>query len=769
MVSLTRFSLRFPLSTLIALAIVSAALAWGLPRLKSEVGYRAFLGHDHPAVVRLDAFAERFVGGIPIVAVWSCRESAACRDVFDPESLAMAQAVTHQLEAVPGVRRVDSPATSALVVPQEIGLPQVRRLAPGGEPARDLDALSTRALEDPLWVGQIVSADGLAGAVIVHLESSQGNLATRVVAALELALAPFETRGFRFHLVGGPVEFVVAGEELATGTARVIPIMVALVAVVIVALFGSFAAAALALASMGVAVLWTFGAMAWLGWAQNSLTQALAPLVLVIGICNAIHVLAAYASRPQTADTRIERETVLLEVADDVGPACAMTTLTTAAGFASFAISGLESIARFGGLASFGVASAWLLCFTLLPQLLVRVPPGRLQGLNATRAWQRGATALASVGSRHAGIVLAGTAAVIAVCGVGLTRLRVDATFEDLYGSDSRVVRWARFVSENLRKPDTLEIGLTPPDGVAASAPQVLATLAALQDDLTSVEGLGRALSIVAPVRSLHRMLYHSELGFSPSDENAERTAALFRMMRRQDRSAFAMFVDEQAGMLRVSVESEKAPQDRLRRMLAQVQTLAALRVPAGWGVTLTGPLQVVHEMVDEIRTTQLRSFALAGVIVFALVTIYFRSLWLSAMAMVPTLLPVLVTLGALGLAGIALDVGGAMVAAVVLGLAVDDAIHLLVQVQRARLRGAGPSEAVGEAVRRVGRAIVTTSLALALGFFALALVPWQSVANFGLISTLAILCALISTLLVLPALVVAVDRLRGNSRSEPA
>jgi len=767
-ISLTRFSLRFPTGTLVALAIVSAALASGLPHLKSEVGYRAFLGHDHPAVVRLDAFAERFVGGIPIVAVWSCRESTACRDALDPESLAMAYAVTRELETVPGVRRVDSPATSPLVVPQEIGLPQTRRLAPGGEPARDLPALSSRALEDPLWVGQIVSVDGQAGAVIVHLESSQGQLATRVVAALESTLAPFEARGFRFHLVGGPVEFVVAGEELATGTARVIPIMVALVAVVIVILFGSWAAAALALTSVGLAVLWTFGAMAWLGWAQNSLTQALAPLVLVIGICNAIHVLAAYASRPQAADTRVERETALLEVAGEVGPACAMTTLTTAAGFASFATSGLESIARFGELASFGVASAWLLCFTLIPPLLVRVPPAWLQGLNAQRTWQRRVTALAGVGSRHGGIVLAGTAAVIAVSGFGLTRLRVDASFEDLYGRDSRVVRWAEFVSENLRKPDTLEIGVTPPEGQATSDPRVLATLAALQDDLSSVDGLGRALSIVEPVRSLHRMLHHSELAFSRSDENAERTAALFRMMRRQDRGAFAMFVDEETGTLRVSVESEKAPQDQLRRMLAEVHGRAARRVPADWGVTITGPLQVVQVMVDEIRTTQLESFALAAAIVFALVAIYFRSLRLSLMAMVPTLVPVVVTLGTLGLAGIALDVGGAMVAAVVLGLAVDDAIHLLVQVRRARGRGAGPADAIAEAVRRVGRALVTTSVALAIGFFALALMPWHSVANFGLISAIAILCALVSVLLVLPALVVVIDRLRGKGRVEP-
>jgi uncharacterized protein len=111
------------------------------------------------------------------------------------------------------------------------------------------------------------------------------------------------------------------------------------------------------------------------------------------------------------------------------------------------------------------------------------------------------------------------------------------------------------------------------------------------------------------------------------------------------------------------------------------------------------------------------------------------------------------VILGAMGLLGMSLDVGRSMIAAVILGIGVDDAVHLLVQHQRLRARGIARAQAVRGAVVTVGRPVVTTSVALALGFLALMISPWQTVASFGFFVALGILLALVADLLVLPAL----------------
>jgi hypothetical protein len=201
---------------------------------------------------------------------------------------------------------------------------------------------------------------------------------------------------------------------------------------------------------------------------------------------------------------------------------------------------------------------------------------------------------------------------------------------------------------------------------------------------------------------------------------------------------------------------------------MSHVDEVLATGLPDGWRGRATGPLAVVHDMVEAIQRTQVRSFASAALAVWLLVTLYFRSPGAGLLAMVPTLLPVLWTLGGMGYAGRPLDVGSAMVAAVVLGIAVDDAIHLIVPFRRGRAAGDSVADAVHAAVRMSGRAIVSTSLALAAGFAALALSPWQSIASFGLVASVAIVLALLATVVVLPALLVAISR-EGPSRPGPS
>jgi len=140
-------------------------------------------------------------------------------------------------------------------------------------------------------------------------------------------------------------------------------------------------------------------------------------------------------------------------------------------------------------------------------------------------------------------------------------------------------------------------------------------------------------------------------------------------------------------------------------------------------------------------------------VVVFVMVALFFRNAADTALSTVPTLLPVLLTVGAMGAAGIELDIGSAMVATVVVGIAVDDAIHLLTHYRRYRGQGLGIAAACRAAVRHTGRALATTSVAMTLGFFTLLLSPWRSISSFGLIAGFSIGSALLATIIVLPAL----------------
>jgi predicted RND superfamily exporter protein len=748
---LTRFALDRPRTTLAALAVVSAFLGWGAIGLETDVGYRSLLGPQHPAVARFDALLDRFGGGFPLAAVYDCRETERCESAFDPDPLRMSAQISEALAGEASIRRVESLGTTALLVPDGDYGVEARQFVASGELAPDRAALMQRALQDSPWPRQLVGAEGRVGALVIDVASSDSDDQVAAYTALDAALAPHEARGYRFHRVGGPVEFVVAGGELQADTARLVPLMVVLVGCVLFALFRSLAIAVAALATVGISVLWTFGAMAWVGWAQNSVTQALPPLLLVIGVCDVIHLLARLATDANEQPQR-ERRELLLDAVREVGGACVITSFTTAAGFASFATSGLESFVRFGLAAALGVGAALVLTFSLLPLLAQHLPLAHAPAAAAATRWHDLLRRTVGGAQRHSRVVLGVTALVGIALGWGATSLRVDASFEDLYGEDSRVVRWANHVSDHLRRPDTLEVVLSPPDPDRFADPAALEVVERSAHALDDIEGLGPARSVVDWISWVHQLANDDEPFWYRLPGRESVTLEIVEAIDEQDPVVLTRWLDREDGGYRVSLESEKLPQEDLRRALRQSRAELAKILPEGWHYELTGPLAVVHEMVDEIQRTQLLSFATATVIVLVLVALFLSSLRLALLALVPTVLPALAILGAMGWSGAPLDVGSAMVAAVVIGIAVDDSIHLLSVYQRLRRAGQERAEAMANAVLRVGRAVVTTSLALALGFFALTLSSWNTIAHFGALTGVAVLGALVAVVAVLPA-----------------
>ncbi|NNL85720.1 MAG: MMPL family transporter [Myxococcales bacterium] len=723
---LTALSLNHPVWIGLALLAATSFFAAGLARIETAVGYRAFLGEEHPALRALDRLADTFGAGYGMAAVWRCGPSEACDDVFDASSLLMAEVVADELRERAPFVRVDGPASSPL---WSLDGSAPRLLYP--PEATDRSAVASfraLALENRWWVGQIVSADASAGALLMQLRDATSRTSEDAVRFAREALAPFEAKGFEFALIGGPVEFVVAGRELADATGRMIPVMIALTGVVLILVAGRALPALLALVVIGIAVIATLGLLGWSNWPQNSLSQALPPLVLVIGVCDVIHLLTAYASELPENATREVRTESLVRAAARVSRACVLTSLTTAVGFASFSIGELESLGRFGWAAAWGVMVALVLTFSLLPMLVVYLPAHRARPPVANRRLVGSLRYLGNPSSRRAKGALIAAGILSAAAYFGWLRLEVEASFEDLYGEKSQVVRWVER-ARALRQPETLEIVLHVPAGTDASDDVVRAAIEEVEA-LAELDGLSRPLALGRALGADGRLL-----------RELQRLApTLVRLYYDGDRA------------FRVSLQADKLDQGALRSLLGEVETMLTENL-AEYTPEVTGTLPTVAAMIDAIRATQLSSFTLALVVVVISIGVFFGSCRLALVSLVPTLLPVLWTLGAMGWFGVALDVGSAMVAAVILGLAVDDTIHVLSVVQREQARGATARRALATSIDEVGRALITTSVALIAGFGALALSPWNAVASFGAVAAVAIAAALAANLWLLPAL----------------
>lgn len=761
METLTRISLARPLLMTCLLLAVSLSLASGLPRLRTEFGSRVLIGDDHPSIRTLDAFIQRFGGGVPLYIAWECGEGRPCQSVFDDRSLEMAHAVTASLAPRQGVGKVRSISNAPIFVPTDAGF-AIRSFVENDTIVPDRDELARRAREDPLWMGNLISADGRVGAIIVQPIASESETDERVVGAVLEAIAPYDA--FDFALVGEAFGNIIGGRELAESTGDLIPFMVIVIALVIFVQTWSWQSVLGSLLTLGVALIWTFGLLGWIGWPRDSILEILAPLLLIVGVCDALHFFSAYAGALDPTTSPGDRRGALHRAASSVASPCLLTTATTGAAFLSFATSDLDTFERFGVISAAGVLACLILTFTLLPILLWSFPADGIRTVRVSRGWRSILGSTVRTAERRSIPILVASLGVVAACAFSWSAyIRVDTSRQELFGENSRILRWVHFFETNLRPSYGIEVDLAIPKITSATAPSVLQRVEQFAMTIEKDANVGRAWSIVPIIERLNALLHNGEATFERIPSTSRANAEILEIIALEDPELVDSWMSFDRSRLRVSIDVREQNYATGARLLEDLRSHAASTFPADWRMELTGTLPLGFDWVTDVQATQLRSFPTAFVLVFILVTIFLRSARLGLAALVPALVPVVVVLGAMGITGLSLDVGRAMIAAVVIGISVDDSIHLLHRYQSIRACGEDARFAIRSALLQTGRPIVMTSLALALGFMTLTASAWGTVSSFGFFVSLSILVALVATLYILPALLIVATR-RGTS-----
>jgi predicted RND superfamily exporter protein len=770
LISLTRWSLAHPLLATTITAVITVGFGLGIPRVQRETTVRTFLGADHEAVRTLDEHIATFGGAYPVIIAYSCNESPNCSSIFDESALTMAAGVAGALARVYGVRAVHSPATTPLLLIQGGDL-VIQRLMPE-DPAeiRDRKALVAMAAADPRWRRTLIGPDGIVGAIVVDVASSESQVQESIAKALTEILAPYEQRGWTYHLVGELVDFAFSGRELERASQAMVPAMTALLACVLFVLLRSAALAIVTVGAMGLAYVWTQGAMGWTGIKLNAVTSVTPSLVFAVGILDGVHLVTQYTSIcwKQGARSPRERQQLMVSAVEDVGRACLFTSLTTIAAFLSFAASGIASFAQFGTAASWGVLSALLITFSLLPIILVRLPVRTLGTPSTHGAWDAlVGTVLEIVSTRRRLVIgLAGFFCLISL--VGLSKLRVEIRPEQLMGEENRVTLWSKWLRRNLRETESLEISFTLPGGLSHNTPEVLHILESIGDWLSSkVDGVGPATSVVDLIQYVNRSMRGGHEQFGVVEPSEAGNAQLTLLLSLSDAETLDRWVAREHGdsatemteKLRISAEARSLTTREQERVINSVEHHLKVNIPGDWEYQLTGSIPVYLEMMNALQRYQLVCFGLAAATSLVLMAILLKSIRASLLGLIPSVLPCVTTLGMLGWWGWGLDPASTMVATIVVGVAVDDSIHLLSSYLSCRRLGLSTRAAICSALRHVGRAVIISSIVLAAAFWSLTISPSSSVATFGFLSGVSIVSALFADLLILPSLILSLSR----------
>lgn len=575
--------------------------------------------------------------------------------------------------------------------------------------------------------GRLLGDAGRTTALVLQMMTGE-SFESRRHDTLEQIRAVFDAYGLDPKLAGFGVVFDGLNRESTKGTVTLLLYAHGLMAVLLAIFFRQAGPVLVTLVAVGNATLWTMGLYVVSGQKLNMITMVLPTLVLVIGIADCMHVIRSVAKQ----DASLARsERVVRGLARVLGP-CLLTSVTTAAGFMALTTSELPVVQTLGWFGGIGMMAAYvasmIICTTGLSW-------AALESKNAHSKLDAVASKLFAWASARPVRTVAAFTAVSIIALIGIARLETDTNSIGYLKKSHEVREDSDFIESTLGPYVPVEFTVTSPGNILDA--DNLDAIQQWQLDVLRLEKIGWSWSLLDAL-GIERDVRPSSLD---TDELRRR---LERVRRLSPVTTAAMIAGDRE--LRVSFGAPIMSAGSVRALIDEI--VARAELPRGVVLEPAGYSPLYTRIVDELVWSQVRSFSAAIVVIVLLLGAAMQSWRRIFLALPANGVPVVLTLGLMGLTGIPLDVATATIATVILGLVVDDTVHLLRPSPRKGIAGS-----MTIAANRAGGTLIMTSIVLAAGFLVLGLAGIRSVAWFGVLTSFAVTAAILTDLLLLPAL----------------
>lgn len=743
-----RFVLAYPRLVLLIVVAVTIVLGVGLRRgLLLDVSPQSFIERESQARKDFERVRSQFGDDrYFIIAV-------VCDDLFTPANFAKLRNLHEQISALSGVAEILSLSN----VPFARSLPEgaaLEKLVPEGplEPAR-LRAARELATRDRLFAGSLVSTDGKTGALTLLFKPT---LSSEEQYQFTAQICDFTRQaGFEaVYFAGDPYSQWRGVTTIKRDLKLFLPLTLLLIAVLLWFSFRSLVAVLLPLLTIGIGLLWLLGLMAWMRAHFTILALMLPTLMLAIGCSYLIHILNQIGIEATKAPREAPEQWVGQALKFITLPVV-VSALTIIAGFLSLAFTKIPAIRTTSVYAAAGAAITMILSLTLVPAVLVqakkRAKPIRIglsgelvRWLQATGKWA----------TDHQRFLYVLTALIALGSAIGVWRIRVDIDYFHFFKAKSETTIGLEEVNRRLAGAVTFDLIIEGRQPGAIEDARVLERIAEFQafaehqtvQGQGQTQGIDRSLSVADFVKHLNR-------AFNRNDEQFYRIPAESQVIGEllSERDQLKTFLTRDGRSARILVRSNLSSSSLMARVLPELEKKGRELLPE-FRVYATGTFVLLNRTSDQIAGEQVLSITLALVTIYLMLSLLFRSLRVGFTALVPNLIPVLFFFGFMGWRGIPLNLTTSLVASVVLGLAVDNAVQFIVRFRAVQRADLDLQPAIIESMRLSGRPIIYANVALAVTFAIFALSDFEPVGSFGLLSAVTILGCLIEDLVLLPS-----------------
>ena len=637
--------------------------------------------------------------------------------------------------------------------------------------AKERSRIRAAALADPRLAGSLLARDGGVSAVIVTLKLPEEDQVVRVPEVAEFAhdlAAEAEERypGIDLRVVGTVIINHVFTQASVASQKMFLPASLAIMAVVLAVLTRGIVGVAATGLVMVFSVLAAMGLGGWIGLPFTPPTAPAPTIVLMIVVANCVHLLVTLLQRLRAGDPK--RAAIVESVRVNLYPVT-IASLTTALGFLSMNFSEVPPYRHLGTFVAFGVVASFALSVTFLPALLSLLP---LRASASGRGDDPMMAAIADFVVRRRTVLLWGSAAVVLALLAAVPRNELNDVLVHFFDESVEFRRDTDFLDERLSGNTVLEYSVVSPGPDEIANPAFLADLSAFADWYRSQPETRHVRVITDTFRQLNKSMHGDDPGgyrLPASRELASQYLLLYELSLPYGLDLNNR-IDVSRSATRMTVTAKTLSSREVLELDARAQAWLEGYAPNIVRAQGSGAaLMFSHIGQRNIRAMLLgTTIALVGISILLIAGL--RSLRLGLLSLVPNCVPGVMGFGVWGLAKGEVGLALSVVVAMTIGIVVDDTVHFLGKYRRARREhGHSPEDAVRYAFQTAGRAMVTTTVVLVAGFLILLLSDFIPTAEVGLLTAFIIAFALIADFLLLPPLLMAMDRRAASTGAAPA
>ena len=732
-----KFAIDHPFQIIAVMILITLLLGLRLPKLRFQTSIYDLAIKDLSESRAYQKFKEEFgTEEIILVVVKS-------KNTFDPEVFRKIGGLSQELSGIHGVRRA-------------ISLPSIKK---------DMDITDKWSLPDferiiaPIGLFQknLISDDKKTTIVSLILEDREEK--DQIIRSVEKIIGR-ENRELSLYQIGMPL----VSEALASYTKKdfltLPPITFLIMAMVLFALFRSLRGLLIPFGSITVALIWTFGFMAWTETPLSMLTMIVPVFVIAVGTAYCLYVFAEYLESAKRSNSSVEAAYACFS---QVGFPTTLAVMTTLIGLGSLLLNKISGIREFAIFSSVGIGSILVVVLLLQPAVfaLLPLPPKgdkdyRIAGRDPSGALL---SKIVTLTLHRQKIVFLIFVIISLISLAGIYRIRVETNPVGFFRKDTSISQHFHDIYQEMAGSFPMDVVLDGKVEDYFEHPEHLEMISRLQRFLDSLEGVDKTVSFADYLKLVnYSSNQHSPEYYALPKESFEVRTLMnsYKTMLGQD--MFDRFMNANLSktniLLRTHISSSRDFLLTKDKILSHLQ----MHFPEDLRYQVTGFGIVISQSSHLLTKGQVKSISLTLVLIFGVMLLLFLSGRAALVALVPIVFPIIVNFGLMGWLGIELSVATSLIACIAIGLAVDDIIHYLVRYNNEFKKDLDKDRALRDTINSVGRPIIFTTLIIALGFSILAFSHFKPTAVFGVMMVIIMASALMGDIIILPSLMLHVE-----------